>query len=940
MNMDDHREEQAGEVEEDEWANPATWSDTRLWAETTAEQRERWLFAAVAAGKIRFVRRLLHMGMSAHSRYQGYTLLHIALHMNETSAVQALCEYGADPYAIGHDWTPVQIALSHTLGNISIASMILRYSGLRYAQEMLQDLEHGREGEASDGRRDSGADERMSDERCLFKALPWIRETSYRYRIIRIGSRTRSMTSVDESMLPIRGGGGGDLDHTFAERILEELQYWYQISARRREHLQSLRSLPHHQTAGSPPIWWDGNSETTMEEETTMGAPRMSCVPALRGPGNEETEEGTNQARITAIWTLPTSGMKYGSLTLSVTHPEIQTIPQQGTIEYMKVWDQDGVQSIATRPDTRLICHPMLYDRAGGVSASYHGWGSVTTPLTPPPWYTLTWLQTRQRLIITAASRSYRMGVMERFSICCCHTEECRCPLQELLLDSLEEGEIRRDYGDVRIRETFNIIITSVENKLSSHREMARGMRALLSHPARRENRGRHHFLAVYGTITELERLNKGLAKCNRDHTTLSMVHMSWEVSDNMLGPPLQAPQDIQEEVDERTIYLVERKFIGLHTGRHIRSQLLPGHMIMASMNPDTRNAIQYFNGDRGTLAQRCTFQLGLCPMHLGKCKHRCAEVETTECQEWIWRQAEADGDSTATLQNRDWLGRPTGTLQRGCSDTTALHFSHTAVWSQLSEGPHHEHLLAQITGAQVNAMNFASSKTHNTSGAGTATRISQRRTPYPAAKIRRVTTCSIRRTAGGHSKNPQCTDLLCMAGTGIDNELFAKYFQQLDVRNQCQIDDNMYHGKECSREKWHMDLHYISKQLYRLTRQIREKADGQCIQCGSKGSRRRLRPVHHGPHLWRSSVRYEKCVTCDEILCSPACLFIHLQECGTSWSEVPEQERILWEKSLWHINETMSIYMMGHRVDRISWYRALMIPSDISRSYVEEAVD
>ena len=67
MNMDDHREEQAGEAEEDEWANPATWSDTRLWAETTAQQRERWLFAAVAAGKIRFVRRLLHMGMSAHS---------------------------------------------------------------------------------------------------------------------------------------------------------------------------------------------------------------------------------------------------------------------------------------------------------------------------------------------------------------------------------------------------------------------------------------------------------------------------------------------------------------------------------------------------------------------------------------------------------------------------------------------------------------------------------------------------------------------------------------------------------------------------------------------------------------------------------------------------------------------------------------------------------
>ena len=193
------------------------------------------------------------------------------------------------------------------------------------------------------------------------------------------------------------------------------------------------------------------------------------------------------------------------NIILSVTHPEIQTIPQQGTIEYMKVWDQEGVQSIAMRPDTRLMCHPVLYDRAGSVSASYHGWGSVTTPLTPPPWYTLTWLQMRQRLIMTAASRSYCMGVMERFTICCCHTEKCRCLLHELLLDSLEEGEIRRDYGDIHIREAFNTIITSVKNRLSSHREMARGMRALLSHPARRENQGRHHFLAVYGTIRVLE---------------------------------------------------------------------------------------------------------------------------------------------------------------------------------------------------------------------------------------------------------------------------------------------------------------------------------------------------------------------------------------------------------------------------------------------------
>ena len=111
---------------EDEWAHPATWSDTRLREETTTQQRERWLIAAVAVGDVRFMRRLLHLGMSAHSQYKGYTLLHIALHMNDVSAVQALCEYGADPYAIGQGWTPMQIALNHTFGNINIARMLLR----------------------------------------------------------------------------------------------------------------------------------------------------------------------------------------------------------------------------------------------------------------------------------------------------------------------------------------------------------------------------------------------------------------------------------------------------------------------------------------------------------------------------------------------------------------------------------------------------------------------------------------------------------------------------------------------------------------------------------------------------------------------------------------------------------------------------------------------
>ena len=359
---------------EDEWVHPATWSDTRLREETTTQQRERWLIAAVAVGDVRFVRRLLHLGMSAHSQYEGYTLLHIALHMNDVSAVQALCEYGADPYAIGQGWTPMQIALNHTFGNINIARMLLQYSGLRYAQEMIQDLERSREGASQGERMDRMTDERINGEQCPFRTWPWIQGiSSGAIRIIRVGSRTKSRDPADESASPMFGRDEGDLDCMYTGRILEELRYWHQVAERRREHLRLLRATPHYQTAESPLIWWEVDSELTSDSETTTNVPRLSYAPALRGPGNEETEMGTDQARVTAIWTLPTSEMRYGSLILSVTHPELQTIPQQGTIEYMKVWDLMGIQSIATRPDTRLMCHPMLYDRSGSISASYHG---------------------------------------------------------------------------------------------------------------------------------------------------------------------------------------------------------------------------------------------------------------------------------------------------------------------------------------------------------------------------------------------------------------------------------------------------------------------------------------------------------------------------------------------------------------------------------------
>ena len=384
----------------------------------------------------------------------------------------------------------------------------------------------------------------------------------------------------------------------------------------------------------------------------------------------------------------------------------------------------------------------------------------------------------------------------------------------------------------------------------------------------------------------------------------------------------------------------VETQFIGLHSGRHIRSQLLPANVLMAGMHPDTQDIVQYFCGGKRISERTSCFQLGVSPFHLGRCRLHCMTTETAEHQEWICREKEGAGPRIAVLQNRDWLARPIGETQRGCDKLDALHFSHVAVWSQISGGAGHAHLLAQLTGAQESMTRFMSSKVHNSNGAGKVTRISQRRTAYPATSTHRVTTYSIHRTGCGHGSHPQFTDLLCLRGSAMDNELFARYFEQLDITTQCQIDNAMYHGKECAREKWHIDLHYISKRLGRLTRQIRERADRECTRCGSKGGRQSLRTVLHGPYWWRNVARYEECTTCNEVICSPACLFLHMRDCGTSWTDMAERKQDNWAGSLRHVHGTVSTNMTGHHNDRISWYRTARIPIGISRNYTEEVVD
>ena len=226
--MADREVETEGDDWENTWANPERWPDTQLHKRTTAQQHKKWLFAAVAAGDARFIRRLLHIGMSAHRSQQGYTLLHIASFMSDVPMVQALCEYGADPHSTGNDWTPIQITLNHGLGNLDIASMMLRYSGLRYAQEMIREMEQDKKG-AVEERDTAHGSEGQTGDQCLFNMLPRLTlgETGVT-RVLRVGHRTRLKGGVDTSIL----GTMGDGEHAFAECIMEELHYWHRVSAR------------------------------------------------------------------------------------------------------------------------------------------------------------------------------------------------------------------------------------------------------------------------------------------------------------------------------------------------------------------------------------------------------------------------------------------------------------------------------------------------------------------------------------------------------------------------------------------------------------------------------------------------------------------------------------------------------------------------------------
>ena len=103
--------------------------------------------------------------------------------------------------------------------------------------------------------------------------------------------------------------------------------------------------------------------------------------------------------------------------------------------------------------------------------------------------------------------------------------------------------------SDQRARETINVIVSSVESKLAIHREIARGMRGLLNHPADKDNKIRHHLLAAYGTIKELGRLDTETSASNSRHKAHSMIRLSWEVSDNLLGLPHQGPDHMKEEI-------------------------------------------------------------------------------------------------------------------------------------------------------------------------------------------------------------------------------------------------------------------------------------------------------------------------------------------------------------------------------------------------------
>ena len=93
---------------------------------------------------------------------------------------------------------------------------------------MIRELEQNKKGEAEEGNSGHGSDGQTGDQ-CLFKTLPRLipGETGVT-RVLRVGRRVRIQGGVDISIL----GTMGDGEHAFAERIVEELHYWYRVSAR------------------------------------------------------------------------------------------------------------------------------------------------------------------------------------------------------------------------------------------------------------------------------------------------------------------------------------------------------------------------------------------------------------------------------------------------------------------------------------------------------------------------------------------------------------------------------------------------------------------------------------------------------------------------------------------------------------------------------------
>ena len=101
---------------------------------------------------------------------------------------------------------------------------------------------------------------------------------------------------MDDSVLATRSIIG-EREHAFTERILEELYYWYRVSAQQQEHILALRSPSYHQTSELLPAveWCD-------DKGMSISADRMDNAPILQGLGDTQTKMELDQIRIAAMW--------------------------------------------------------------------------------------------------------------------------------------------------------------------------------------------------------------------------------------------------------------------------------------------------------------------------------------------------------------------------------------------------------------------------------------------------------------------------------------------------------------------------------------------------------------------------------------------------------------------------------------------------------------